>query len=723
MTHSTRQDSSAPSAQPVETTTSPSIGQALDIARAQYAAGQLDAAVRQLTSLGKSPLPPLVSMQAASLRARVAARTSPAETTAAAREAVIALDQIEVQLSADQLADAFIACYLAGDIERAESLMTQAGERGAANPEAALYEGLIHAARERHEEAIAALQRAGAIDGDDLKLRRLQALASSLEASGQTQEAAEVYCELGKSHYDASRYPEALEAMERTVALDPSHVEALAHKGELLRLIGNRGDEAVATLEEALRLKPDYAWALVVYGETLHTMNRLSEAADAFRRAIELNASVPQWHYRWGEVLRLLGRHEEALARFDRAIELGATDATTISRRGEVLRLLSRYDEALAVFDQALSLAPGDSWSLSSKGEALRQMGRAPEAEVVLQETLRGDPENPFVLASLGHTLLGLNRDAEALHAFEEAVHRAGERTDLRAWAMEGQVHALLRLDRADEGLKVADQLIALQPEFGWAVCVKGALLFLGEQYEQASEHFERGLKLSPEMMWAINHLAVNDLWWSRAEGADATALIEKAIAASRKAVESAEQDPSYRGTLADALWLHGPSREKAVDEYNKILKGAKTAEKLDFYAAYEGGWAAFRLASATDGERGVLLDEAERLNVEALTRKHDRPGSTEALGVKFNLAQILLCSGRFGLALREYDRALPLAQSLEPAVRRGLIGRTRITLRETLPYWPKLQESPVVQKVLLKLDHAYDGLLSGATAEAVAEP
>lgn len=611
MTHPTQQDSSAPSAQPVETTSSSSSELALDSARAQYAAGQLDAAISQLTSLGKSPLAPLVSMQTASLLARAAARTGSAEIAiATARQAVTALEQIDVPLSADQLADAVIASYLAGDIDRAESLMTQVREREAANPEASLYEGLIHAARGRHEEAINALRRAGAIDGDDLKLRRLQALAASLEASGQAHEAAKAFFEVGKRNHDASRYPAALEMMERTVTLDPSHAEALAYKGELLRLIGHRGDEAVAALEEALRLKPDYAWALVVYGETLRSMDRLSEAADALRRAIDLKATVPQWHYRSGDVLRLLDRREEALVRFDRAIELGATDATTISRRGEVLRLMSRYDQALADFDQALSLAPGDTWSLSSKGETLRQMGRVAEAEAVLRETLRRDPVHPYAQTSLGHALLDLNREFDALRAFEQALTDAGEQADLRAWAMQGQVHALLSLDRADDGLKIVDQLIALQPTDGWAVCVKGTLLYLGEQYEHAARCFDRGLELSPEIHWARNHLAVNNIWWSRSAGADAAALIEKAVAASRKLVAIAEDDPSYRGALADALWLQGRSREEAVTEYGKILKAAQTAQKLDFSEQLRESSVVQKVLHKLDGAYAGLLTE-----------------------------------------------------------------------------------------------------------------
>src|SRR5207249_7287885 len=93
-------------------------------------------------------------------------------------------------------------------------------------------------------------------------------------------------------------------------------------------------DEALASFDKALALRPDYA-------ETLNGR---------------------------GNALRDLERPEEALASYDKALAIQPDYAEAFNNRGNALKDLKRPQEALASFDQALALRPDYSEALYNRG-------------------------------------------------------------------------------------------------------------------------------------------------------------------------------------------------------------------------------------------------------------------------------------------------------------------------------------------------------------------
>src|SRR5262249_21683894 len=83
-----------------------------------------------------------------------------------------------------------------------------------------------------------------------------------------------------------------------------------------------RLEEAVASYELALALRPDYPEALVHRGIPLHKLKRLEEAVASFALAVALPMYYPEALVHRGIALHELKRFEEALASFDRALTL-----------------------------------------------------------------------------------------------------------------------------------------------------------------------------------------------------------------------------------------------------------------------------------------------------------------------------------------------------------------------------------------------------------------
>jgi protein O-GlcNAc transferase len=129
---------------------------------------------------------------------------------------------------------------------------------------------------------------------------------------------------LGLVLHEADRFEEAEACFRRVAALDPSDAEALFHLGALLHR-RMRLKEAADTFRLALRHAPDNPHLWMRLGDTCIvrlTGNSLREAAECFRKAIELRPDLAAAHFALGYVHRLEGRHDDALHSYEEALRL-----------------------------------------------------------------------------------------------------------------------------------------------------------------------------------------------------------------------------------------------------------------------------------------------------------------------------------------------------------------------------------------------------------------
>ncbi|HXZ43350.1 MAG TPA: tetratricopeptide repeat protein [archaeon] len=85
------------------------------------------------------------------------------------------------------------------------------------------------------------------------------------------------------------------------------------HFGKGLTLYGQgKHEEAIAELRMALEIDPLYADAYLAVGHALHKLKRLPEAAEAIKKAIEVNPQDPMYHTSLSTVYRDMGRIPDA---------------------------------------------------------------------------------------------------------------------------------------------------------------------------------------------------------------------------------------------------------------------------------------------------------------------------------------------------------------------------------------------------------------------------
>lgn len=119
-----------------------------------------------------------------------------------------------------------------------------------------------------------------------------------------------------------------------------------------------RYEEAVASFDKALELKPDNYLAWCLRGIALAMLDRHSEAIASSDKALALK---PDYHEAWffrGISLGILGCYSEAVASFDNALELKQDYHAAWFTRGLVLDNLGRYYEAVASYEKAAKIKP-----------------------------------------------------------------------------------------------------------------------------------------------------------------------------------------------------------------------------------------------------------------------------------------------------------------------------------------------------------------------------
>ena len=160
---------------------------------------------------------------------------------------------------------------------------------------------------------------------------------------------------------------------------------------------------ALAAINKAIELKPDFAWAWTNKGVVLGELNRHEEALIAIKRAIELKPNDARTWTNKGVELSELNRHEEALTAQERAIELKPNYSRAWTNKGVALSELNRHEEALIAHKRAIELKPdyavpwiniASIYSLKEdEEEALKHLAKAIELEPEYKKEAKTDED------------------------------------------------------------------------------------------------------------------------------------------------------------------------------------------------------------------------------------------------------------------------------------------------------------------------------------------
>ena len=277
-------------------------------------------------------------------------------------------------------------------------------------------------------------------------------------------------------------YSQAIKLLTRH--LQNQEGDVLARRA-LLQALGDTGryDDAKETIGDYERAFPDSVELSNRLGEILYETGNLLAAQQAFKRAIDGNATDALTASLNLAVLDYQrGNRSDAMQGFDRFIDvynlsrkaqLSSPDLTAVGKACRYLGVDSHqlFKDALRAFDEAAALDPSNLEPRLSLGELFLEKHNSTEARSTFQEVLSLNPNQPRALVGLA---------------------------------------AVLDSDGSEEALKLVVKALEVNPQFVPARVFLARQYLDLEDYSRASAEAEKALKVNPVSLEGLSILAAS---------------------------------------------------------------------------------------------------------------------------------------------------------------------------------------------------------------------
>jgi len=209
----------------------------------------------------------------------------------------------------------------------------------------------------------------------------------------------------------------AAQNVETKFGSDPKRLLALG--GFYLSV--ERGEDAIRVADGAIKLAPDLAEAHRTRAIGLHLSLRLEEAAEEYKKTLELDPTSKVSRVSLADLYRASGKAEQALALYNEELAADAKDRA--ARAGKVISLLelSRQDEANAELDAALKDDPRNLPLLAGTAYWFAAHGNIKKAFEMASQAVTVESRYTWSQIALAHAYLGSKQPLDAERAMRYA--------------------------------------------------------------------------------------------------------------------------------------------------------------------------------------------------------------------------------------------------------------------------------------------------------------
>ena len=240
--------------------------------------------------------------------------------------------------------------------------------------------------------------------------------------------------------------PLAKAAARRAVEADPTSATAYAALAQVVLWHEHSWTEAELHFRSALALSPGKALVHIAYGALyLRPLGRLLEALAEIDCALEQDPLSPLFRTERAVTLFYQKKYEEAAESFRRALDIDPRFLMALEGLALVRTYQHRFEEALALVNQALQIHGRQSRPLTMLGIVYALAGNAGEARRVLDELLEPGGRDCVFAGRVAAIYIALG---EKDTAFEWAAKAVEQRDPTILWLQASPIFDALRSDK-----------------------------------------------------------------------------------------------------------------------------------------------------------------------------------------------------------------------------------------------------------------------------------
>jgi tetratricopeptide (TPR) repeat protein len=486
----------------------------------------------------------MVAMIAAPLLALVLAQTAPAKPAATAPRAAAAGAQTAPKADPYARVQQAKAAFDAGQYPRVLQITASLLKDYPKSPSSHLLRAMALDELGRLDEADRSYQAAlDASPGDPqilarygmhhLRRDRWTDAIRCLDASVAKQPDPLSYFYLAQAYFHTDAKGKALDAIEKSAALEPRNPTILVKLGEY-RAQANKFSPALEALKRAQQTNPKEPGLDLALGVVHLGLLEVDEARAALERALAADPDNLAALSSLAQACSKARDHAAARGYYQRLIDLGHRDAPYLLGLGAALLGLGENEAAITALTSAASANPELAEAHFHLARAYRAVGRAEDSQRELKtfQALKANPLQPFAERS----------------DFERDLWRRAE-----ALVVDGKEKAALEL-------LAGGNVPGNQPEY-----LVGALYYKLGRYADAERLLSRALQVAPKLPKLRAYLGL--------------ALLEQGrVAEAEEAIQAeAEQNPREPFVLMAQGTLH--YRKKEWKEAARYLQESKVVE------------------------------------------------------------------------------------------------------------------------------------------------
>jgi tetratricopeptide (TPR) repeat protein len=328
--------------------------------------------------------------------------------------------------------------------------------------------------------------------------------------------------------------------------------------------------------------------AYTVIASELVESNRLAEAIEDCRKALEYSPCYPEAHNTLGAIYVKQEKYDEAIASYRKALECDPGYGDPCYGMANAYLKQKRYAEAESEAKEALRRNPIHLPSMYCLATALHNEGKLDEAGNYYGQLIRMNPNLFTPHRLLGNVLAMEGKTDEAIAEYRIAAKIRPEDADTHA------VLGIMQMQKNQQDDAATEFLLAtrIQPTNAVANYQLALIYQSRKETQKAVDYYHKTLRAQPDFVEALNNLA-----WLLAANHDSTLRngTEAASLAERACKLTDYKAPVFVGTLAaayaeagrfaDAVTTAEKARDIALSAGQKETAD-KNAELLQLYRA-----------------------------------------------------------------------------------------------------------------------------------------
>ncbi len=339
-------------------------------------------------------------------------------------------------------------------------------------------------------EAVITLALADAAEGQADRATEVleKALASSKKAK------ADVRVALGRIYWQQGQLEKARKQLEEA-AKDPLEYEGACSLGRLLLQLG-LPDVALEPLEKAVARNRSHNEALAALAQVQLTLGKVEDAVKTAQLHVADNPGSADAQKNLALALVRAGRFKDAEAPSARAVRLAPSDARAFRVRAQALFGKGDAKGAFSALERANKLDPKDADTFCEIGHAFVRVGRGEMALAAFEAARREDPKSACGQAGVHAAKLpaGAKGASKELASLAATAVRHWD----RAFALATLARAHLASGHLKEARKAAEDAVKLAPAMGHAHWALGLVAAKQKDDGAAKDALSRAVELEP---------------------------------------------------------------------------------------------------------------------------------------------------------------------------------------------------------------------------------